>query len=100
MSYQVILAERAHEDLRAIMRRMEKTNPTKLDDWHSDFWEAVGSLEELPARCSMIKEEVQRKGLRHLLFENYRLVFSIGDGVVEIARIRHQRQQPLTSDDL
>ena len=100
MSFQVILTVPAEDDLRTITRWLSKTAPRKIDKWQAGFWDALASLEELPARCPLIKDETHIEGLRHLLFNKYRIVFSIGDGVVLVVRVRHQSQAPLTADDI
>ena len=101
MSFQVIISKRAQKDVRAIIRRMAKVTPKKVDGWREAFGAALASLAELPTRCPLIKEETKMKGLRHLLFDQYRIIFSIlEDEVVWVVHVRHQKQKPLTSDDI
>ncbi len=101
MSFQVIISKRAQKDVRAILRRMAKVTPKKVDGWQDAFAAALASLGALPMRCPLIKEETKTKGLRHLLFDQYRIIFSIlDDEVVWVNHIRHQKQKPLTSDDI
>ena len=100
MSFQIALSPQADDDLRAITRWMAKSSPSKADQWYEDFWVALESLQEMPKRCPLIKEKVKPKGLRQLLYDKYRIIFSVGDGMVVVFHIRHQNQAPLTSDDL
>jgi plasmid stabilization system protein ParE len=99
MSFQLALSPLAEDDLRDITRWMAKSDSAKADQWYEDFWIAAESLQEMPKRCPLIKEKVGPKGLRQLLFDKYRIIFSVGRDIVVVYHIRHQQQAPLTKDD-
>ena len=101
MSYQVIVSKRAQKDVRVIVRQMVKASPKKVDSWRDALGVALESLNKWPARCPLIKEETKTKGLRQLLFDQYRIIFSIiDDEVVWVVHVRHQRRKPLSFDDI
>lgn len=100
MSFQVQVAARAKRDVRKIIRWIAEHSPGQAALWHFDFLAAVDSLQNFPARCPVVRESAESKELRQLLFDKYRIIFSIEDETVVILHVRRQRQRPLSSDEL
>jgi len=66
--------------------------------WFRGLWEAITSLVEQPQRCSLASENAWLPvEMRQLLYghkpHQYRILFTVRDGVVYIVHIRHGRRQ-------
>ncbi len=100
MSFKVVVEKEAEEDLKASARWIAQYSPDKATLWYFDATEAIESLENVPARCSLAPES-QKFGaeIRHLLFDKYRILFIIEDETVYVLRVRHQAQDVVNPDD-
>jgi len=100
MSYRVEITEPAERDAKDSIEWIAQYSLEKAALWYFDFLEAAGSLEKFPARCPLAPESAESKELRHLLFGKYRMIFLIEDESVFILHVRHQKQKPLSPDEL
>jgi plasmid stabilization system protein ParE len=100
MSFLVEITDPAEEDAREAARRIAQYAPEKASLWYFDFPEAADSLQEFPTRCPIAPESSETRELRHLLFGKYRIIFLIDDEMVYILHVRHQRQKPLSPDEV
>jgi toxin ParE1/3/4 len=100
MSFRVEITEPAEQDAKEAVRWIAQHSPEKATLWYFDFLEAADSLREFPARCPIAPESGAEKEFRHLLFEKYRLIFLIEDETVYILHVRHQKQKPLSTDEM
>jgi plasmid stabilization system protein ParE len=96
MSYQVIIQPRAEKDIRQALRWITRHSPKKATLWYFDIMQAIDSLKDSPARCPFAPErKTFGLGIRHLLFDQYRILFVIEDVTVSVLRVRHQAQDTL-----
>ncbi len=100
MSYRVEITEPAERDARDTIDWIAQYSREKAVLWYFDFLEAADSLQEFPARCPLAPESAETRELRHLLFGKYRMIFLIDDESVFILHVRHQRQKPLSPDQV
>lgn len=100
MSFQVEITEPAEGDAREAVRWIAQYAPEKASLWYFDFLAAADSLQEFPARCPLAPESSEVRELRHLLFSKYRIIFLIDDETVYILHVRHQKQKPLSPDEV
>ncbi|MEK7829918.1 MAG: type II toxin-antitoxin system RelE/ParE family toxin [Acidobacteriota bacterium] len=100
MSYRVEITKPAEEDARVAVDWIAQYSKEKAVLWYFDFLEVADSLQEFPARCPIAPESTEARELRHLLFGKYRLIFLIDDESVFILHVRHQKQRPLSPDEV
>jgi toxin ParE1/3/4 len=78
MRYLVRLSDRALRDLEAIFEFIEADSSESAFVWFNELAEAIYSLERLPERGSVIREDQK---LRHLLFgkkpNTYRIIYAL-----------------------
>lgn len=100
MSYSVVVEKEAEEDLKDAARWVAQYSPDKAALWYFDATEAIESLANFPARCSVAPESKKFGAeIRHLLFGRHRILFIIDDETVYVLRVRHQAQDTLTLGD-
>jgi plasmid stabilization system protein ParE len=69
--------------------------------WRADVWlerldAAIQTLSDMPKRCALAREnEHFPEEIRQLLFESYRVLFTIQGDRVVILHVRHKAQAPL-----
>ena len=100
MAYQVIIEAPAQEDIKAALEWMAQSSGKRATLWYYDLMEAIESLENFPKRCARAPEnKYVKEEVRQLLFEKYRILFTIRDEYVYILHVRHQAQHRLSSDE-
>ena len=96
MAYRVSLAAPAETDAYAAFERIREAAPMHAEKWLTRLFEAIFSLDELPARCPVIPE-AKELGFpaRHLLYGKgrgvYRIIFHIREDEqhVRVLRVWH-----------
>jgi toxin ParE1/3/4 len=92
MTYRVDLTERAARDLRRLYQTIDAENSSQARAWFNRLEHVILSLDENPARGSIIPEDAS---LRHLLFGHrrnvYRIIYRIDERneIVTVLHIRH-----------
>ncbi len=107
MAYRVSLTAPAEDDAYAAFERIREAAPVHADKWLTRLFEAIFSLDRMPARCPVIPE-AQELGFpaRHLLFGKghgvYRIIFHIQENQqhVRVLRIWHGFRDTLTASDV
>jgi plasmid stabilization system protein ParE len=102
MAFRVKTTAKAKRDLDVILRWLssQAAGETGLH-WFQGLKEALASLSDLPARCSLAPEnamfpfEVRQLLYGHKPYE-YRVLFTFEGGTVSILHIRHGRRKPLS----
>ena len=107
MAWRVSLTAPAEKDAYAAFERIREAAPMHAEKWLTRLFEAIRSLEELPARCPVISEAPELGyPARHLLFGKgrgvYRIIFHIREDErhVRILRIWHASRDAITADDV
>jgi plasmid stabilization system protein ParE len=66
------------------------------EQWAHGIFDALRSLETMPARCPFAPEnEDHTQEIRQLIFGRYRVLFTIQPGRVVILHVRHGARLPL-----
>jgi plasmid stabilization system protein ParE len=107
MAYRVSLTAPAEDDAYAAFERIRQASPKHAETWLTHLFEAVQSLDEMPARCPIIPEARElRFAAHHLLFGKgrgtYRIIFDIleEERHVRVLRIWHGFRGALTAADV
>lgn len=96
MNYQVAITPRAQSDLLGIVEWISQNSPENAENWLNRLLDAIDSLATFPARCAVAPEnEFHQHQVRHLLFGEYRILFSITESRVLVLHVRHGARQPL-----
>jgi plasmid stabilization system protein ParE len=107
MAYRVSLTAPAETDAYAAFERIREAAPMHAAKWLTRLFEAIFSLEELPARCPII-DEAKELGFpaRHLLYGKgrgvYRIIFHIREDEhhVRVLRVWHSSRDDITAADV
>jgi len=98
MSYSVIQPP-AKRDIQQICRWLGRHSREKVAVWHFEFTKAIESLENFPRRCSLALEDTEFDyEIRQLIFQQYRILFTIRDETVRILHVIHMSRKPLAKD--
>ncbi len=107
MAYRVSLSAPAEADAYAAFERIREAAPMHSEAWLTGLFEAILSLDEIPARCPVIPEAGQLGfPARHLLHGKgrgvYRIIFDIGEKEqhVRVLRIWHASRDAITATDV
>ncbi|MGO9893610.1 MAG: type II toxin-antitoxin system RelE/ParE family toxin [Bryobacteraceae bacterium] len=107
MAYRVSLASPAERDAYAAFERIREAAPMHAEKWLTRLFEAILSLDKLPARCPVIAEAKELGyPARHLLYGKgkgvYRVIFHIREGEqhVRVLRIWHASRDAITAEDM
>jgi plasmid stabilization system protein ParE len=107
MAYRVSITAPAEADAYAAFERIRAAAPRLAEKWLSRLFEAILSLDRLPARCPVISEAKELGyPARHLLFGKgngiYRIIFHIQEDEqhVRVLRIWHASRDTITAADV
>lgn len=101
MEYRIEIAVRALLELDEVFAYIAKDSPTQATNWYRGLLEAIGSLGTFPNRCGYAPEnEVTEFEVRQRMYGSYRILFTIGDGVVHVLRVRHASRRLLAGSEL
>ncbi len=107
MAYRVSLSAPAEADAYAAFERIRAAAPLHAERWLARLFEAIFSLNRLPARCAVIPEAKELGcPARHLLYGKgsgvYRIIFHVrkGERQVRILRIWHASRDAITAADV
>ena len=93
MAYTVIIEKRAEEEITEASRWIAEDSPERAVLWHFEIEEAIFSLENNPRRCPVAPENnLFSYEVRQLIFQQYRILFTIQDEEVHVLRVWHGRR--------
>src|SRR5689334_398412 len=96
MSYTVIIQPPARKDIQEASRWLSKHSREKASVWYFELMQAIESLENFPLRCSLAPEDAEFKyEIRQLIFQQYRILFTIKEESVRILHVIHMSRKPL-----
>ena len=104
MFYRISLEDAALDDIEQaakwIARNAKINRANKMAVWLDALHKAIGSLEQLPHRCPLARENgFLSADVRQLLFHQHRIIYTVIGDTVHVLHVRHQRQRPLTRED-
>jgi len=103
MAYLVKTTDRAERDFANLYDEIQVGESGAALKWYTGLKKAVLSLDEMPHRCPVTRED---RHLRHLLYGRkprvYRVIYRILEkqNRVEVLHIRHGARQDMTEADL
>lgn len=100
MSFRIVLETRADKEIEDAHNWMAQDSPERALDWYFDILERIETLQNNPFRCSLAPENNSfPEEIRHLIFEQYRILFTVRDKAVHVLRVRHGRRDLAMPDD-
>jgi len=107
MAFRVSLSAPAESDAYAAFEHVRDVAPMHAERWLVRLFQAILSLEEMPARCAIIPEARELGFIaRHLLYGKgkgiYRIIFDIHDDEqhVRVLRVWHASRDAITAADV
>jgi plasmid stabilization system protein ParE len=94
--YRVIVTPEAETGIVTAFRYILERSPLNAEKWLRALYKKIDSLELMPERCSLAREnEYFEDTLRHLVFRSHRIIFRIDEAkrVVQVLYVRHAKQQ-------
>ena len=73
-------------------QQIARDNPQRAREWIDAVFGAVARLEQFP-ESGRIVPEVGKPEIREVLFENYRIIYSIRGRQIHVRTVRHVRQK-------
>lgn len=100
MTYRVIPTTAADRELEDAYHYIASDNPAAAAKWYNGCLAAMRSLGEFPNRCPLAPENDEfAEEIRHLIFGNYRILFTICGDEVHVLHVRHGARKPIDPHD-
>ena len=96
--YLVNITDEVEADIRTAFFYIHEKSPQNAIDWLRGLYAAMDTLEQMPERCSLIREnEGFTVDVRRLVYHSHRIIFTINedDSVVEVHTFRHVAQDEI-----
>lgn len=101
MAFQVELSAQAAKNIEEHYGWIQERNPVAAQKWFNEMMVAIRTLENFPQRCQSIPEQDScTQEIRHLIYQKYRIIFTVRNITVSILAVRHTAKKPLEKDDL
>jgi plasmid stabilization system protein ParE len=101
--YRTRLAPRAPKDVEEIYSLIACDSPLAAERWYEELTRAIASLSTFPFRCPIVRVgSLEDRELHHLVFGNYRILFTIDEGrrSVDVLRVWHGARHSITRSEL
>ncbi len=100
MSYRVLIQPPSARDLEAAYEWIARHSVERAAAWLEGAFMAIESLNALPRRCPLATEnEAFDVEVRQLLYDGFRILFTVEENQVRILHIRHVARRPLVPED-
>ncbi len=94
--YRAIISPEAQRAIEASFEYIHCNSPRNAIKWVEGLYEAVDTLETMPERCGLIREnEAFDVDMRELLYQSHRIIFTVNEEVVRIVFVRHAARDGL-----
>jgi plasmid stabilization system protein ParE len=98
--FKIRITSPAQRDALEAYSWMYSEAPEAASTFYLGIFEAISTLGQNPARCARAAESITLdREIRHLLYERYRILFTISKDTVVVLRIRHSSRQTLKRID-
>lgn len=100
-TYVVNVTDEVIADIRDAFHYIHQRSPQNAITWLQGLYDAIDSLETMPDRCPVIREQQAfDEELRNLVFHSHRIIFTINDAdsVVEVHAFRHAARDDLGTE--
>jgi toxin ParE1/3/4 len=89
-TYTVTIKPTAEQDLEERFLQIREDSPDNALRWYLSLIEAIEALSLMAERCPLAPEDRDiQSGIRHLIINNYRVLYRICGDQVEVLHIRH-----------
>ena len=96
MTYKIVLQPAARAEAAGIYKYLYERSPHAADRWLAGFDEAARTLDTMPERCALALENHRfAREIRQLLYDQYRILFTIKGRTVHVLHVRHAARKPL-----
>ena len=99
--YAIVILPNAEREIEDAYLYIKKDSPTNALTWYQEIYQKIQSLSSLPLRCPLAPEnDCFEEEIRHLIVQNYRILYTATENTVYILHARHGHQQWLNQDML
>jgi plasmid stabilization system protein ParE len=92
--YSVIILAEAEHDIENAYLYIKEDSPQNALNWYRDVYDKIQSLSAFPLRCPLAPEnDFFPEDIRHLIIDNYRILYTTTEDTVYVLHARHGRQQ-------
>jgi plasmid stabilization system protein ParE len=99
--FRVLVSAPAEAEIEAAYLFIREDSPANAASWRAGLYEAAASLESFPQRCSLAPENGPFEfEIRHYIYGNYRLLFTIQGDAAIILHVRHGARQWMMEDEI
>jgi plasmid stabilization system protein ParE len=96
VTYRIVLQPAARAEAADIYKYLHERSPRAAEAWLTGFDRALRTLGSMPERCSLAPENATfTREIRQLLYERYRILFTIKGQDVRVLHVRHGARKPL-----
>jgi plasmid stabilization system protein ParE len=98
LEYLVEITDTALSDAEEYFRflQRDRQEPEYAIHWWNGPMDALFSLESMPRRCPVIREETDlAPEVRHLIYQSHRILFTVNEDKVRVLRVYHGARRPL-----
>lgn len=97
MIYTIIVESAARADINEVFEWMEENLTNEIAvQWYFDIYSAIDSLQTMPLRCGLARENIFfKEEIRQLLCGKYRILFEADKNQVRVLHVRHASRQTL-----
>ncbi|MFO0911575.1 MAG: type II toxin-antitoxin system RelE/ParE family toxin [Pirellulales bacterium] len=81
---------------------IQQRSPSNALKWLVGLYQAINTLETMPNRCALIREQdAFDEEVRELLYHSHRIIFTVDEGASEVSvhAFRHSAQDDLRRDE-
>ena len=92
--YSIVILPNAEQEIEDAYLYIKKDSPINALNWYQEIYQKIQSLSSLPLRCPLAPEnDFFEEEIRHLIIQNYRILYTTTEYTVYILHARHGRQQ-------
>ena len=92
--YKIVILPNAEQDIEESYHYIRENAPQNARKWCQEVYSKIRSLSTLPLRCPLAPEnDFFAEEIRHLIIQDYRILYTVDDDTVYILHARHGRQQ-------
>lgn len=96
MKRRVILEAPVAEEMEQGYRWIARHSLGAAKKWYNGCLDAIESLDQFAERCPIAPEnELFSEEIRHFIYGNYRIIFTVRGSAVHILHVRHGARRPV-----
>jgi plasmid stabilization system protein ParE len=104
MKYRVLIQPGAEAEVAEAFGYIHARSPANAARWLRGLYAAIGTLETMPKRCGLAREnDAFREEIRQFLYgkrqHKYRILFTVRADEVQVLHVRHAARQSLNPDE-